>query len=113
MIITAYRVCLQSTHTTGATTSTAQQFRKLSKAFHESGIIEDPKPRLEFITNLHAWMEYKAADGYEIILGLDANESILDVKGSFHPLQYSPEKPTKHEGHDGSLATLVRYLWPV
>jgi len=108
MIITAFRLCPQSTKTTGATTATAQQFRRLSKAFRDSDIAEDPVPRLQFIADLQAWMESKTSDRYEFILALDANESILDITGSFHPLQYSPTAPTKLDGHDGSLATLIR-----
>jgi hypothetical protein len=52
LIVTAYCVCSQSLQSTGATTSTAQQFRKLSKMAQESEILEDLATRIQFILDL-------------------------------------------------------------
>lgn len=57
VLITAYRVCSQAISTAGQTTSTAQQFRKLSKRMREVNMMEDLKPRRQFIMDLQAWIE--------------------------------------------------------
>jgi hypothetical protein len=106
--ITTYRVCQQTILSTGTTTSTAQQFRKLSGMFCESGIIEDPRPRLQFIMDLQSWIESRIQQHYEVILSLDANEAIADTMGLYCPLEFNPDRPTVGSGHDGSLSTLIR-----
>lgn len=108
MIITAYRVCIQSASSTGPTTLTAQLFRKLSKQFRDLELTEDPRPRIQCIVDLQAWMECKLTEGYEFILCIDANEVITNTSGSYHPLIYNPDAPTAIGRHDGSLATLIR-----
>jgi hypothetical protein len=45
-------------------------------------------------------------EGYDIILGIDANEGIFNLPGKYLPLIYSTETPISSKGHDGSLATL-------
>jgi hypothetical protein len=44
----------------------------------------------------------------DIILALDANESIEGVQGKYCPLDYTIDKPVTPNGHDGSIATLIR-----
>jgi hypothetical protein len=46
--------------------------------------------------------------GYQIILGIDANEPFLVNEGNFTPVHYTLEQPIPTKGHDGTLATLVR-----
>jgi len=106
-IVTAYRVCPQTLASIGPNTSTAQQYRTLSKEFRESDLVSDPKPRLQFIVDLQAWLEYKIQDQHSIILVLDANEGIQGTKGSYYPLEFTLGKPISTKGHDGSLATLI------
>ncbi len=107
VIITAYRVCIQSVTSAGLTTATAQQYRELSKKTREHNIGEDLKPRKQFIMDLQAWIEHLVAAGHGIILSLDANEDTYGMQGSFTPLQYSLARPTVGSGHDSSLATLA------
>jgi hypothetical protein len=60
ILITEYRECTQSLQACGPTTSTAQQFRHLSKKWrNQNHCEEDPKPRLPFILDLQAWIEQK------------------------------------------------------
>lgn len=106
-LVTAYRICPQTLSSIGPHTSTAQQFRHLSKDFREADLIHDPKPRLQFIVDLQAWLEYKIQDNHSIILALDANEGIQDITGSYHPLEFTLDRPISTKGHDGSLATLM------
>jgi hypothetical protein len=108
VIITAYRVCIQSVTSAGLTTATAQQYRDLSRKTREHNIGEDLKPRKQFIMDLQAWIEHLVANGHGIILSLDANEDTYGMPGSFTPLQYSLARPTVGSGHDSSLATLAR-----
>jgi hypothetical protein len=107
-LITAYRVCVQSVSSAGVSTASAQQFRKLSKHMREQKMMEDPKPRRQFIMDLQAWIEHLVSVKHEIILCLDANEAIYGLPGKFSPLDYIPGKVTVGSGHDGSLATLIR-----
>jgi hypothetical protein len=85
-----------------------QQFRHLSQQNREADIISDPKPKYQFIIDLQAWLQEMMGKEYEIILCLDANESIDGKAGQFSPLQYSLSKPIAGSGHDGTLATLIR-----
>ncbi len=108
LVVTAYRVSQKSVKSVGPATSAAQQFRKLLQQFRNSGIQEEPCSRHQFILDLQAWLEHKIQDQYDIILSLDANESITQETGSISPLTYNPEQPTAGNGHDGSLMTLIR-----
>jgi len=108
IVVTAYRVSQKSVKSVGPTTSAAQQFRKLSQQFRDSGIQKEPCPRNQFILDLQAWLEHKLQEQYDIILSLDANESITQETGTISPLTYNPEQPTAGYGHDGSLMTLIR-----
>ncbi len=108
LIVTAYRVCRQSVHSAGFTTSTAQQHRILSSHFREAGRVDDPIPRHQFIVDLQSWLEHKTTQGYLIVLGIDANEPYDSSAGNFTPLEFQLEKPIPTHGHDGTLSTLVR-----
>jgi hypothetical protein len=108
-LVTAYRVCVQSIQSCGDTTSTAQQFRELSKIWRQQEALDaDPIPRRQFILDLQAWLEHKIATSHHIILGIDANEDISKVAGQYCPLTYSTTQPITNKTHNGSLATLLR-----
>jgi hypothetical protein len=106
LIVTAYRVCAQTLQSCGVTTATAQQFRQLMQKWKEMGTLDDPIPRLQFILDLQAWLEYRQRDGYEIILAIDANENITGISGKISPLKNKTDEPIKRTMHNGSLATL-------
>jgi hypothetical protein len=108
LIVTAYRVCVQTVSSSGPTTSTSQQHRYLSKEFREANSMDNPQPRKQFIVDLQAWLEHKNKAGCFIILALDANEGLGEDTGTYHPLEYTLEKPIATRGHDGTLQTLVR-----
>jgi hypothetical protein len=108
MIVTAYRVSQEYLSSVGQKTAAMQQFRHLSQQNREAGMISDPKPKYQFIIDLQAWLQEMMSKEYEIILCLDANESIDSKVGQFSPLQYSLSKPITGSGHDGTLATLIR-----
>jgi len=107
LLVTAYRVCVQSPSSVGPTTSTNQQFQHLSKQFRKTNTPGNPNPRNQFIVDLQAWLEVKVKDNYFIILSLDANEGIYGKTGHIHPLDYNEEHPISTKGHDGSLLTLM------
>jgi hypothetical protein len=86
LFITAYRVCCQTIQSAGPKKSTAQQFRYLSKAFRDADIMDDPSPRHQFIVDLQSWIESRTDAGYQIILGIDANEPFHGTGGNFTPL---------------------------
>jgi hypothetical protein len=53
ILVTAYRVCVESIQSCGDTTSTAQQFRELSKIWRQQEALDvDPVPRRQFILDL-------------------------------------------------------------
>ncbi|MFN9981286.1 MAG: hypothetical protein ACK53Y_15280, partial [bacterium] len=108
LLITAYRVCQQTMNTVGPKTSTAQQFRVLSEQFREANRVDDPIPRHQFIVDLQGWIEHMVEQSYQIILGIDANESFTATAGNYTPVDFTLEKPIPTKGHDGILATLVR-----
>jgi len=108
LIITAYRVCRQTIQSVGVKTSTAQQYRQLSRTFRDADLTEDPIPRHQFIVDLQAWIEYKIENGHQIILSIDANEPFHGSEGSFTRLHYTLDKPIPLKGHDGTIATLVK-----
>ena len=108
LLVTAYRVCVQTISSAGPTTSTSQQFRFLSKEFRDANIYEDPQPRKQFIIDLQAWLEHKNKSGCYIILAIDANEGMGKDTGMFCPLEYTLDHPISTKGHDGSISTLVR-----
>jgi hypothetical protein len=58
--------------------------------------------------DLQAWIEHLIGHNNDIILCLDANEAIYGLSGVFNPLEYTTEKPTQGNNHDGSLAALIR-----
>jgi len=102
-------VCEQSLASCGDTTSTAQQFRQLSRKMRSEGNISqtDPKPRLQFILDLQAWFSHKVEEKHEIILAIDANEDITAKEGKVCPLPYTLDTPIVSNDHDGSLARLM------
>jgi hypothetical protein len=108
LLITAYRVCQQTVNTASPKTSTAQQFRVLLEQFREANRVDDPIPRHQFIVDLQGWIEHMVERNYQIILGIDANESFTATAGNYTPVDFSLEKPIPTKGHDGTLATLVR-----
>jgi hypothetical protein len=108
LLITLYRVCQQTVNTVGPKTSTAQQFRVLSEQFREANQLDDPIPRHQFIVDLQGWIEHMVERNYQIILGIDANESFTATAGHYTPVDFTLEKPIPTKGHDGTLATLVR-----
>jgi len=108
LLITAYRVCKQTVSSAGPKTSTAQQFRVLSEHFKAADRVDDPIPRHQFIVYLQGWIEHMVEKGYQIILGIDANEPFFVIEGNFTPVHYTLEKPIPTKGHDGTLATLIR-----
>jgi len=108
ILVTAYRVCKQTVQSVDPRTSTAQQFRVLSQQFREADRLDDPIPRHQFIVDLQGWLEHKTADGYYIILGIDANEAFDSSGGNYTPVDYQIGKPISTKDHDGTLSTLVR-----
>ena len=108
LLVTVYRVCIQATSSTGPTTSTSQQFRFLSQEFRAAEVIEDLQPRKQFIVDLQAWLEYQNKAGCFVILALDASEGLGSETGTYHPLDYTLDKPIPTKGHDGTIKTLVR-----
>jgi hypothetical protein len=92
----------------GPTTSTAQQFRALSEQFRAADRVYDPIPRHQFIVDLQGWMEHMVGKGYQIILGIDANEPFVATEGNYTPVHFTLDQPIPTKGHDGTLATLVR-----
>ena len=107
LLITAYRVCKQTMTSAGPTTSTAQQFRALSEQFRAADRVDDPIPRHQFIVDLQGWMEHMVGKGYQIILGIDANEPFVASEGNYTPVHFTLDQPIPTKGHDGTLATLV------
>jgi hypothetical protein len=92
-IKTAYRVCKQTIQSAGPTTSTAQQFRALSAQFRTTDREEDPIPRQQFIVDLQSWIESMVDKGYQIILGIDANEPFSTETGSCTPVEFTLDQP--------------------
>jgi hypothetical protein len=86
----------------------AQQFRLLSKSFQDADLIDDPGPRHQFIVDLQAWLESKVEEGYQLVLGIDANKAYHGSGGNFTSLSHRLDKPIPIKGHDGILATLFR-----
>jgi hypothetical protein len=107
-IVTAYRVCQQNIQSVGTTTSTAQQYRMLSRKYRDANLTADPKPLLQFIVDLQAWLAQYISRGKKIILGIDSNEDISGKQGQITPMKYHIDKPISTAGHDGSLASLMR-----
>ena len=108
LVITAYRVCTQSTNLAGPNISMSQQHRHLSWTFRESGFSVDPKPWIQFIYDLQAWIEYMSSQGHSIILGINANEGYINQPAKFFPLSFTLHTPISPIGHDGTLVTLIR-----
>jgi len=108
LIVTAYRVCKQAVQSVGPQTSTAQQFRLLSKQFRAADRLDDPIPHHQFIVDLQGWIEHKVEKGFKIILGIDANEPFDTSTGNYTPVEFTADRPIPITGHDGTLATLVR-----
>jgi len=53
-------------------------------------------------------LESKIAEGHELIIGMDANDSYKpDVVGTVQPLEYSPDRPTVSKVNYGQLSTLI------
>jgi len=108
LLITAYRVCVQSPMLSGPKTSTSQQFRKLSEKHRSAEYVDDPVPRRQFVIDLHAWIQHMQRTSHNIILCIDANEAISDEAGQVLSLEYTLDKPILDKKHDGTIATLVR-----
>jgi hypothetical protein len=81
MIISAYRVSQEYLSSVGPKTSVMQQFRSLSMQYRTANIKSEPNPRFQFLIDLHAWVEELIQQSYEIILCMDANESIDEQPG--------------------------------
>jgi hypothetical protein len=108
MIITAYRVSQEYLSSIGHKTSAMQQFRTLSQHMRAVELTSNPRPRYQFIIDLQAWLQELINKSYEVILCIDANESIHNQLGQFSPLQFSLDKPIVGSRHDGTLATRIR-----
>jgi hypothetical protein len=70
--------------------------------------MDDPSPCHQFIVDLQSWIESRTDAGYQIILGIDANEPFHGTGGNFTPLQFTMDKPIPTKGHDGTLEPLVQ-----
>ena len=68
IIITAYNVSQDSVNNCGLTTSTMQQWQKLTSAG-----VENPNPRQQFLADLGAFVQNHAIEGNEVIVMIDAN----------------------------------------
>jgi hypothetical protein len=108
MIITAYRVSQEYLSSIGHKTSAMQQFCTLSQHIRAAELTSNPRPRYQFIIDLQARLQELINKSYEIILCIDANESIHNQLGQFSPLQFSLGKPIVGSRHNGTLATLIR-----
>jgi hypothetical protein len=104
-LITVYRVC--DNKDSGPKTAYRQQFRHLSKSYHQQNNLQTPDPYKQCIMDLQAWLEHLVSQGYSIILSLDSNEDITDTLPAFVPLTYKEGIHPVHQNHNGSLATLV------
>ena len=69
MFITAYRVCQQ--HDPGPETAFFHQWNHL----RQHGII-DPDPHQQMLDDLAIFIKERTATGYDVVLGLDGNESL-------------------------------------
>jgi hypothetical protein len=92
LLVSAYRVFQQSISTAGETTAMMQQFRSLSKKFRKVEMGVDPKPRMQFIIDLQAWLEEKTRNGYSIILALIPMRNSLSMAnlGHYHSFNKKP-----------------------
>jgi hypothetical protein len=107
-IVMAYRICEQSMASCGKTTSTAQQYRLLSKKMRTNQVhLDNPTPRRQMILDLQAWLSVKISEGHKIILAIDANEDITGKLGKPCTLNYTLDTPITDKDHDSSLATLM------
>lgn len=103
-IVSAYN----ATSSHGDTTNFQQQQRVLSRLHRDNGRNIPAQPRRQFILDFQAWLEMKIAEGHELIIGMDANDTYNpDSSGISHPLPYSPDIPTVSSTHDGKLCTLI------
>jgi hypothetical protein len=97
-----------ATSSHGDTTNFQQQQRVLSRLHRDNGRNIPAQPRRQFILDFQAWLEMKIAEGHELIIGMDANDTYNpDSSGISHPLPYSPDIPTVSSTHDGKLCTLI------
>ncbi len=106
-IVTAYRVC--NDKYTGPKTAYQQQRRHLSSLFRKQGKVINPDPHRQFILDLQAWIEFKQAEGMQIILTLDNNEELSPNIGQLEPSSTTLlSSPIINVSHDGTLETLIR-----
>jgi len=68
---------------------------------------DDPKPRLQFILDLQAWIHNIQSKGLEILLALDANEDISGLTGTHCFVPYGLDSPIKCPNHNRSLSTFI------
>ena len=107
-LIPAFRVCSQTLSACGQTMATAQQHRELSRKFQQEGNAnDDPRPRLQFIIDLQAWIQHIQSKGHDIILALDANEDTSGRIGKHSPVNCQLHSPIKCPAHDGLLSMLI------
>ena len=85
-IVMAYN----ATQSYGDTTNFQQQYRVLSRLHRDQGQQMTANPRRQFILDLQAWLESRIAEGHDLIIGMDANDSYNpDAVGTVQPLDYS------------------------
>ncbi len=103
-IVSAYN----STPSSGETTNFQQQHRTLSRIHRQYQQQVTAQPRRQFILDFQAWLEYMIADGHDLIIGMDANDTYdPDSQGVSHPLSFDPALPTVSTTHNGKLSTLI------
>jgi hypothetical protein len=103
-IITAYNPRPAS----GDTTVYRQHVRLLSAISRLRQQFSPPNPHRQFILDLQAWLETIQADGHDIILSINANETYSpDVRSPSHSLPPLVSTPIVDRHHGGKLATLI------
>ena len=104
-IVTAYQVCKDNIQTTGAKTAFRQQWSLLRHSHAE------PDPRKSFISDLDALLTQLGEASHEIILLLDANESLSDRYSGIRTLTRKhnlADLHTRLHGLEGQPATYIR-----
>ena len=77
--ITAYNVCNDNIATSGATTAFTQQYHLLKLANPHA----TPNPQQQFLTDLRTRINKLKSDGHEIVVMLDANDTLQNHQSTF------------------------------
>jgi exonuclease III len=106
-IITAYQVCHDNISRNQTKTAYVQQWALL-RMVHED---PDPNPRKQFIIDLDSLITKLRNQGHEILLLLDANESLFDTNCRIRDLTRKhklADLHTRKHGLEGQPATYIR-----